>query len=84
MVSLHNIYPKFIETQSTGSQAERKKQIHIDNFILLFPFWLPLEHLASMKLSVSLQFFNLGQSVGLLGRVISSSQDLYVHGTTQT
>jgi hypothetical protein len=28
-----------------------------------------------MKLSVSLQLLDLGQSVGLLGRVISSSQD---------
>jgi hypothetical protein len=45
---------------------------------------LPLEHEASMKLSVSLQFLNLGQSVGLLGRVISSSQDLYQHRTIQT
>jgi hypothetical protein len=32
-------------------------------FIYLFPFWLPLEHGASMKLPVSLQFLNLGQSV---------------------
>jgi hypothetical protein len=32
-------------------------------FFLLFPFWLPLEHGASMKLSVSLQFLNLGHSV---------------------
>jgi hypothetical protein len=45
------------------------------------PFWLPLEQGASMKLSVSLQFLNIGQSVGLLGRVISSSQDLYLHST---
>jgi hypothetical protein len=31
---------------------------------------------ASMKLSVSFQFLDLGQSAGLLGRVISSSQGL--------
>jgi hypothetical protein len=37
-----------------------------------------------MKLSVSLRILNLGQSVGLLGRVISSSQDLYLHITSQT
>jgi hypothetical protein len=43
---------------------------------LLSPFWLPPEHGTSMKLPVSLQFLNLGQSVRLLGRVISSSQDL--------
>jgi hypothetical protein len=34
---------------------------------LLFTFWLPMEHGASMKLPVSLQFLNLGYSVGLLG-----------------
>jgi hypothetical protein len=47
---------------------------------MLFLFELPLDHGAS----VSLQFLNLGQSVGLLGRVISSSQDLYLHRTMQT
>jgi hypothetical protein len=52
--------------------------------IFLIPFLAPLEHGASMKLPVSLQFLNLGQSVGLLGRVISSSHDLYLHKTTQT
>jgi hypothetical protein len=35
--------------------------------VFLFPFWLPLEHGTLMKLPVSLQFLNLGQSVGLLG-----------------
>jgi hypothetical protein len=40
----------------------------------VFPFWLPLEHGASTKLPVSLQFLNLGQSVGLLGRMISLLQ----------
>jgi hypothetical protein len=35
----------------------------------------PIQALAaSMKLSVSLQLLDLGQSVGLFGRVISSSQ----------
>jgi hypothetical protein len=33
---------------------------------------------ASMKLSVSFRLLDLGQSAGLLGRVISSSQGLYV------
>jgi hypothetical protein len=37
-----------------------------------------------MKLPVSLQFLNLGQSVGLPRRVLSSSQDLYLHRTTHT
>jgi hypothetical protein len=50
----------------------------------LFPFWFPLERGASMKLPVSLQFLYLGQSAGRLGRVFSSSQDLYLHRTTQT
>jgi hypothetical protein len=45
--------------------------------ILLSPLWLysPIQaSAASIKLSVSLQILDLGQSVGLLGRVISSSQ----------
>jgi hypothetical protein len=39
----------------------------------------------SMKLSVSLRFFfpSLRQSVGLLGRVISSSQGLYLYTNTE-
>jgi hypothetical protein len=40
-----------------------------------------LEHRASVKRFVSLQFLNLRQSVGLLGRVISPSQRRYM---TQT
>jgi hypothetical protein len=44
-------------------------------------FLPPLKHAASMKLSVSLQFLNLWQSVGFPGRVISSSQDLYLPRT---
>jgi hypothetical protein len=36
-----------------------------------------------MKLYFSLQLLDLGQSVGLLGRVISSSQDLYVYTNTE-
>jgi hypothetical protein len=51
--------------------------------VLFFsPFWLysPIQALAaSMKLSVSLQLLDLGQSVGLLRRVISSSQGLYLY-----
>jgi hypothetical protein len=34
---------------------------------------------ASMKLPVSFRLLDLGQSAGLLGRVISSSQTLYLH-----
>jgi hypothetical protein len=42
---------------------------------------LPLEHRASVKLFFSLQFLNLRQSVGRLGRGISPSQGRYL---TQT
>jgi hypothetical protein len=51
-----------------------------------FFLWLynPIQALdASMKLSVSLQLLDLGQSVGLLGRVISSSQGLYLYTNTE-
>jgi hypothetical protein len=36
-----------------------------------------------MKLSVSLQLLDLGQSVGLLGRVVSSSQGLNLYTNTE-
>jgi hypothetical protein len=36
-----------------------------------------------MKLSVLLQLLDLGESVGLLERVISSSQRLYLHTNTE-
>jgi hypothetical protein len=50
-------------------------------YIYFFFLWFysPIQALAaSMKLSVSLQLLDLGQSVGLLGRVISSSQGPYL------
>jgi hypothetical protein len=53
---------------------------------LSFFHWLysPIQALAaSMKLSISLQLLDLGQSVGLLGRVISSSQGLCPYTNTQ-
>jgi hypothetical protein len=53
-------------------------------YYYLFPFWLPLEHGTFIQFSFSLQFLNLGQSVGLPGGVISSSHGLYLHTTTQT
>jgi hypothetical protein len=43
-----------------------------------------LEHRASVKRFVSLQFLNLRQSVGLLGRRITPNQGCYLHRTTQT
>jgi hypothetical protein len=51
-----------------------------------FPLWVysPIQALAaSMKLTVSLQLLDLGQSVGLVGRVIGSSQSLYLHTNTE-
>jgi hypothetical protein len=56
-----------------------------DNMFLFF-LWLdsPIQALAaSMKLSISLQLLDLGQSVGLLGRVISSLQGLYLYTNTE-
>jgi hypothetical protein len=51
-----------------------------------FPLWLYSQIQAfstSMKLSVSLQLLDPGQSVGLPGRVISSSQGLYLYINTE-
>jgi hypothetical protein len=46
-------------------------------FFFLLLLHSPIQALAaSMRLSVSLQLLDLGQSVGLLGRVIRSSQGL--------
>jgi hypothetical protein len=47
----------------------------------LFPVHPTLEHRASAKRFVSLQFLNLRHSVGLLGRVISPSQGRYLTHT---
>jgi hypothetical protein len=44
----------------------------------------PIQALAaSMKLYISLQLLDLGQLVGLLGWVISSSQSLYLYTNTE-
>jgi hypothetical protein len=43
-----------------------------------------LQHRASVKLFVSLQFLNVMKSIGLLGRVINPTQGCYLHRTTQT
>jgi hypothetical protein len=74
-------YHCHIQSNSTGHffnllRIQLRNKISTFIIIIIIPFWLPLEHGASMKLPVSLKFLNLGQSVGLLGRVISSSQDL--------
>jgi hypothetical protein len=43
-----------------------------------------LEYRASVKRFVSLQFLNVRQSIGLLGRGIRPVQGHYLHRTTQT
>jgi hypothetical protein len=56
------------------------------NMTFFFPLWLysPIQALAaSMKISVSLQLLEPGESVGLLGQVISSSQGLYLYTNTE-
>jgi hypothetical protein len=51
-----------------------------DNSIQFLWLYSPIQALpASMKLSVPLQLLDLGKSVGLLGREISSSQGLYLY-----
>jgi hypothetical protein len=53
--------------------------------LYVFFFWLynPIQALAaSMKLSISLQLLDLGLSIGL-GRVIRSSQGLYLYINTE-
>jgi hypothetical protein len=58
----------------------------MDAILNCFFFWLysSLRALAvSLKPSVSLQSLDVGQSVGLLGRVISSSQGLCLYTNTE-
>jgi hypothetical protein len=50
-------------------------------FGLVYSCCSHLEHRASVKRFVSLQFLNLRQSAGLLGRVISPSQGRYLAQT---
>jgi hypothetical protein len=64
---------------------ETKHKCLIKHYTFFF-LWLysPIEaSAASMKLSVSLQLLDLGQSVGFLGRVINSSQGLYLYTNTE-
>jgi hypothetical protein len=52
--------------------------------ILFLCIYSPIQTLAaSMKLYVSLQLPDLGKSVGILGRVISSSQGFYLYTNTE-
>jgi hypothetical protein len=53
-------------------------------YIFIYSCCSHLEHRASVERFVSLQFLNLKQSVGFLGKGISPSQGPYLHRTTQT
>jgi hypothetical protein len=57
---------------------------YLKTIFLLWLYSLLQALAASMKLSVSLQLLDLGQSVGLLGQVISSSQGLYLNTNRKT
>jgi hypothetical protein len=66
------------------SECYRANRI-IGSFIFFIPFFGSRWSMGHPWIfSVSLQFLYLGQSVGLLGRVASSSQDLYLQRTTRT
>jgi hypothetical protein len=68
-----------------------KNEVRTTNRKLVFFFFFffysccsHFEYRAYVKRFVSLQFLNLKQSVGLLGRGISPSQGRYLHTNTQT
>jgi hypothetical protein len=61
----------------------RVYMIYYNFFFFLWPYSQIQALAASMKLTVSLQLLDLGQSVGLLGRVISSSQGLCLYVNTE-
>jgi hypothetical protein len=90
------IFPRTVCFEKVGIDIYHWKQFSINIradrskffFVCFFfpPLWLysPVQALAaSMKLSVSLKLLDLGQSVGLLGRVMSSSQGLCLYTSTE-
>jgi hypothetical protein len=70
--------------QSVDIITQPRSKLFVSFYVdmnISFFLWLysPIQALsASMRLSFSLQLLDLEQSVGLLGRVISSSQNLYI------
>jgi hypothetical protein len=58
--------------------------IHLSIYLSIYSYCSNLEHRASMKRFVSFQFLNVRQSVGLLGREVSPTQDRNLHRKTQT
>jgi hypothetical protein len=62
---------------------ELYKLFNEPDVLSVYPCCSHLEHRASVKRFVSLQFLNLRQSVGHLGRGISPSQGLYLYTNTE-
>jgi hypothetical protein len=60
------------------------KTIYLSIYLSIYSCCSNLEHKASVKHFVSLQFLNFRQSVGLLGWEISLTQGRYLHRMTQT
>jgi hypothetical protein len=58
--------------------------IYLSIYLFIYSCCCHLEHMASVKCFVSLQFLNLRQSVGLLGWGISLTQGRNLHTITQT
>jgi hypothetical protein len=67
--------------EEEGRKGEPVINMPKDLIIIIYSCCSHLEHRASVKRFVSLQFLNLRHSVGLLGRVISPSQGRYLTRT---
>jgi hypothetical protein len=94
LICLHAMMLHEVQWHFTFKMAIYKKRFQMNFFLRrnssLYSFFFflrlysPIQALAaSIKLSVSLQLLDLGQSVGLLGLVISSSQVLYLYTYTE-
>jgi hypothetical protein len=68
---------KFHDSESKQATASPSQLIYIPTYLSLSPAAPSLEHRASVKRFVSLQFLN--PKTGLLGRGISPSQGRYLH-----
>jgi hypothetical protein len=64
--------------------AHQRLPFEQPSYIYLCSCCSHLEHRASVKYFVSLQFLNFRQLVGLPGQGLSPSQGHYLHRTTQT
>jgi hypothetical protein len=86
-----NWIPRLVRLEANGSKfifilkyRKIKYFLFSKKLLYLYSCCSHLEHRASVKRFVSLQFLNLRQSVGFLGRWISPSQGRCLHMTTQT